>query len=132
MLSDKDAFKVGFLARCIADGVPPSGILPLVKQAQEKFAGLGGLIDKGIGAAGTAAGAVAGWGVPLALLAPPALGAAAGYGLARATDIDDTDVDDVKDTELLDEYRRQTEQLNRDSLIRRYAQNRKQTGRVFH
>lgn len=132
MLSAQDAFKVGFLARCAADGVPHDQILPLVKTAQEKFAGLTDLLAKGVGLGGKALGAVAGWGVPLAVLAPPALGAAAGYGLARATDIDDTDVDEIKDNELLGEYRRQTDQLNRDSVIRRYADKRQKTGRMFH
>ena len=132
MLSAQDAFKVGFLARCAADGIPHDRILPLIKQAQEKFAGLSDLVGKGIGLGGTVLGTAAGWGIPLAAIAPPALGAAAGYGLARATDIDDTDVDEIKDNELLGEYRRQTEQLKRDSLVRRYADKRHKTGRMFH
>ena len=99
-------------------------------------ASLGGMIAGGLGKAtalgGAALSGVAGWGIPIAALAPPALGAAAGYGLARATDVDDTDVDEIKDTELMDEYRRQIDQLKRGTTMRRYAQNRKQTGRVFH
>ncbi len=136
MLSVQDAFKVGFLSRCIADGVPTERIVPLIKEAQEKVAGLADLLGKGVGlggkALGATAGAVAGWGLPIAALAPPVLGAAAGYGLARATDLDDTDVDDIKDTELLDEYHRQTEQLKRESAMRRYARQRQRTGRMFH
>jgi hypothetical protein len=54
-------------------------------------------------------------------LGPPALGAAAGYGLARATDIDDEDVDSVKQQELIDEYRRSAAQLQHRNRTYRVA-----------
>lgn len=138
-LSARDAFKVGFLARCAAEGIRTEEIGPLVKQAEEKLAGVLGALGagasriggKGLALGGAALSGLAGWGVPLALLAPPAAGAAAGYGLARMTDIDDTDVNEIKDQELLEEYRRQTEALNRESAMRRFARQRKQTGRMF-
>lgn len=118
-LTAQEAFKVGFLARCVRDGQTPDQILARVKQAAallEKRAFLGGLLD----AAGGAAKSVAGYGLPLALAAPPVLGGLGGYALAKATDVDDTDVDDVKNREIVDELRRQTEALRRQKAVRDY------------
>jgi hypothetical protein len=46
-----------------------------------------------------------------ALAGPAVLGGAAGYGMSRLTDIDDTDVDEIKKREIIDEYYRQIELL---------------------
>lgn len=128
MLSSRDAFKVGFLGRCVERGMSPSQI----KEAADKLAGL---LGDAVGAVGGAAkgvtNAALGWGIPLAAAAPPVLGGMAGFGLAKATDIDDTDIDDIKDREVIDEYRRQAERLNRQRLVRQYAQSRRRTGRIF-
>lgn len=48
-----------------------------------------------------------------ALVAPPLLGAVAGYGLAKATDIDDTTVAEIQKQEQIDELRRQRDLLAR-------------------
>jgi outer membrane lipoprotein SlyB len=101
-LTAQEAFKVGFLARCVEDGLG-------------RWA-----TDVGIG-----------YGVPLAAAAPWVAGGAAGYGLARATDISDTDVGEIKDRELMSEYRRQTDQLLRQRAVRDYARAVRQSGRVF-
>ena len=82
-------------------------------------------VGKGVGSA------VDGYGLPLAIAAPPILGGLAGYGAAKATDIDDVDIDEVKERELADEYRRQTEKLLRQRAVRDYAKARQQTGRIF-
>lgn len=134
MLTDKEAFKVGFLARCVQDGLTPDQMLARVKLATdmlEKRAFIGGLLSGAAGAVGGAAKSVAGYGVPLALAAPPILGGLAGYGLAKATDIDDTDVDAIKNQELVEEYRRQAEALKRQKAVRDYTKEVKHTGRVF-
>ena len=130
-LAANEAYKVGFLARCVEADMSPDQMLSLVKQAQEKVAFLSGLLDraadvaKGVGSAGV------GYGIPLALAAPPVLGGLAGYGLERATDIDDTDIEDIKDKEVLEEYQRQTAKLLRDRQVRDYQANKKRTGRIF-
>lgn len=120
MLTPREAFKVGFLARCAEDGVSPADTLDRVKQAS---AVLDRLLTRGAEKTaflGELAGGVLNFAKdvgPYAALglaaAPPVIGGAAGYGLSRALDIDDTDVADVKDRELTEEYRRQTELLNR-------------------
>lgn len=112
-----DAFKVGFLARCVEDGLSPEQTLGAIKTAQDKLAGiletLAGIVKPVIGA---------GWnvGVPLALAAPPILGGLAGYGAARLGDIDETDVKAIQEKELLDTYKTETERLRRQKAMRDY------------
>lgn len=121
MLTPQEAFKVGFLARCARDGLTPPQMLARVKLAGdllEKHAVLGGLMGGAAGAAGGVANRVAGLGIPLALAAPPIVGGLGGYALARMTDVDDTDVDAIKNQELVDEYRRQAEALRRRRAVR--------------
>lgn len=140
-MTDEQAFKVGFLARCAHDRLGPVQTQASVRAAHrllEKYALLDkvwdlgkGLVGHGLDAGKSIAEHTLGYGVPLALAAPPVLGGLAGYGLARATDIDDTDVDDVRDREVSDEYRRQTAALLRRRAVRDYTQARRRTGRVF-
>ena len=103
MLDARTAFKVGFLLKCAEDGLGPDGAEALAKAAL-----FDGAWDtaKTLGSAGLAG----------ALLAPPVVGAAGGVLLSRATDVDDTDVDDVRRDvrrdELVQELLRQSEHLN--------------------
>jgi hypothetical protein len=119
-LNALEAFKVGFLSRCVEAGLGVDEIAGCVKRARdmmEKHAGLIGDLGGGLKALG---GGLLQYGVPLALAAPPILGGAAGYGLSRATDVDDTDVADIKNQEVIDEYRRQSERLKRQKAVRDY------------
>lgn len=117
-LTSREAFKVGFLARCAEEGLSADQIADRVKAAGDKFASfLGGL--------GSAAGSVLSTGIPLALAAPIALGGVAGYGLSRATDIDDTDVDEIKNNELLDTYSAETAKLRRQQAVRAFKAGQK-------
>lgn len=127
MLTAKEAFKIGFLAKCAEDGLTPDEMLSRVTQAKaaiEKRAFIGGLLGSAAGAVGGAAKNVAGYGIPLALAAPPILGGLAGYGLAKATDVDDTDVEDIKNRELVEEYKRQAAKLQQQNAVRRFKQDR--------
>lgn len=124
MLSRKDAFKVGFLSRCVEQGMSLTDIHGAVKEAHEKLAAIS---DKLVDAASTGLK----WGIPSLLAAPPILGGLAGYTAARLGDIDDRDVDDVKGQELIGEYQRQTERLNREKKTRLAMANRPKPGRVF-
>ena len=132
MLTPQEAFKVGFLARCVEDGLNPAQMLAAVKQASdmlEKRAFVGTLLGKGVDVVRGVGKGIAGYGVPLALVAPPVIGGLAGYGLARATDIDDTDVDEVKDREVIEEYRRQTEGLARHKAMKEHRRPTRPLGR---
>jgi hypothetical protein len=134
MLTPREAFKVGFLARCAEDGLTPDQMLSRVKLAAEMFekrAFLGKLLDKGVDAGLGAAGGMARLGGLAAVIAPPVLGAMGGYGLAKATDVDDTDVDEIKKRELVEEYQRQAAKMHRQKLVRSYKNDVQRTGRVF-
>jgi len=130
-LTPVEAFKVGFMARCADDGLDMLAIRARVKSAMEKTAIVGKVIDAAKDLGKGVIDAAAGWGIPLALAAPPIAGGLAGYGLARATDIDDTDVAEIKDREVIDEYRRNRDQLMRQRATRDYLKARQRTGRVF-
>ena len=131
MLDSRDAFKVGFLSRCVEDGLTLEATHQRVKEASEKLAGLLDLPGKMLELAKPVIGTTLGYGVPALLAAPPILGGLAGYTAAKAMDIGDEDVEEVKKRELLDEYKRQEAKLRREKTIRTYRAQRKRTGRVF-
>lgn len=123
-VSGRDAFKAGFLARCARDG------LCREDQLLGRLAALSGVLEKRASWLDAAfkVGLLTGG---AALLAPLVAGGVGGYYAARAVDVDDADVDDIKKQELLQEYRRQTERLLRTRAVRDYVQDVRQTGRVF-
>lgn len=129
-LDAQQAFKVGFLTRCVQDGLNPEQMLERVKQAQdmlEKRAFLGSLLNLG----GSVGKGLASYGIPAALAAPPILGGLGGYALAKATDVDDTDVEEIKNRELVAEYQRQAERLRHQNDARKYKSEKPATGRAF-
>lgn len=123
-MTSKEAFKIGYLSRCVEDGLSNDEILGSVKTASDKLAGLTDAVGKLITTVG-------GIGVPLALAVPPGLGILGGYGLAKATDVDERDVKDLQRQEVLDTYRRESERARRQKALRDYAKYRQRTGRVF-
>lgn len=96
--------------------------LAAVKTAADKVAGLldlpvegaKGLLHFGTGTL-----------LPAALLAPPILGGIGGYGLAKATDIGDDDVNAIKDREVVNAYKTEAEKLRRQRATREAAKNKK-------
>ena len=141
MLTPKEAFKIGFLSRCVEDGLSLEQAHDRVKMATDllqKQAGVGEVISKTLELPGKALdmakpvlGAGLNWGIPLALAAPPILGGVAGYTLGKMGDVDDTDVDEIKKRELIESYKRHANALKRAKKVRDYQAKRKQTGRVF-
>lgn len=133
-LTAHEAFKCGFLSRCIEDGLAPEEIARSVKVAcdlLEKEAVVGSLLSSVAELGKGAVGAAAHYGIPAAIVAPPLLGAAGAYGLAKMTDIDDRDVEDVKNREVIDEYARQTDKLKRLKAVKDYMKSKQRTGRIF-
>jgi len=122
MLTDRQNFKLAFMSRCIEDGITtPAEIHERVKRAidelnngPEKQALVGEVLDF--------AGRLGGMALPIAFAAPPVLGAGAGYLAARATDVDDADIEEVKRQELIDELRRQTAKARRRHAVKDYRQ----------
>lgn len=134
-LTPREAFKYGFLGRCVEEGMSLPEAHQQVKLAIDKMAGLSFMIEKPMGAGVDAVKGLgkAVWsaGIPAALAIPPVLGGLAGYGLARATDINDKDEKEVKSDELKDEYARQTELLLRTKALRDARMKRKRSGRLL-
>jgi len=141
-LSGRDAFKVGFLSRCVEMGMTTDQIDQHVKQA-----GLGavlGTLGKALGTVGTAgtkavggmteglAKSLAGTAAPLLLAAPPVIGGLGGWGLASATDVDDTDIDEMKTKEIKEELERQTAMLQRARLRQLASEHVKTKGRKIY
>ena len=123
MLTSEQAFKAAFIARCADAGMGPAAMAAAadrLSDAYEKSASLTDLLTRlgGLGAAGL-------------VVAPPALGAGAGYGLAKLTDTDDTDVADVKRQEMVDEYLRQAARLKNESAARAKRDARRPAGRIL-
>lgn len=131
MLTNAEAFKVGFLSRCVEEGLNMDEAHGRVKMAVDKLAGLTDLPGKALDLLKPVLSTGLGYGIPLALAAPPVLGGIAGYAAGAMSDVDDTDVGEIKKQELRAEYQRLTKKLVRNKRIRDYRATRKRTGRVF-
>jgi hypothetical protein len=121
-LTPRQQFKVGFIMQCIQEGdTTPEAIEKRANAilGMEKEAVLGKLVDLGKELGGTALS----WMIPLGLAAPPIAGAGLGYAAARATDVDDTDVEEARQQELIEEYRRQSAKIKRRKLFAEMRRN---------
>lgn len=110
-LTFKERFKLGFIARCVREGMTAGEIADACEKAAADLrdpAKRAGALDWALGV-----------GVPLALLAPPAVGAGIGYAAGRASDVDDVDIQEVRDRELVNEYRRQAAMARQEAAARR-------------
>ena len=134
MLSELESFKVGFINRCVEDGLSTEEALFRVKSASDQL----DAVEKQAGTFGD----IVGGGADLAqyignkallagLVVPPVLGGLAGYSHAKLTDVDDDDVDDFKKQELIDEFKRQSEKLRHSQALRAYKDRRKKRSNVY-
>ena len=136
-MTPQEAFKLGFLARCVEGGLSDEQTNALAKRAadlvgeQEKSAFTADAAGKVIGGVMEAGGKAVYPLAALALATPPALGGLAAYFKNQATDIDEDDVESVKRQELIAQYRRMADQLRRQKQLRDYKQERQRTGQVF-
>lgn len=128
-----EAFKVGFLARCVEVGLSPTETKQLAKQASACFTkagfastlgGLGKLTSAVVGSVGLPA-------LTAAAVAPPALGGMAAYLYNKATDADANDVKEIKQKELIQTYRRMADQLRRHRRIREQRSSSNRSSQVF-
>jgi hypothetical protein len=124
----KEAFRLGFLARCAEEGLTGDHLEARIKSAAEKkswwwtipaagaatLAG-GSLLRGGIHDAVSGAGTLAGLIPAGGLLA----GAGLGYGAAKLTEPNITD-DDIKSQELADTYRIYAEKARANRRARQY------------
>ncbi len=111
MLTPRENFKFAFLSRCIESGITtPEEIHETVKKALDE---LDTPTEKQAGGLFDLAGDIGGWTLAGLAAAPPVIGAGLGYAAARAGDVDDADVEEVKRQEVIDELRRQAKRLRR-------------------
>lgn len=106
-MTNEEAFRLGFFAKCAEAGLSPTQVAQLTKRAMEKQANP--LASLGAGA-GWLLGTPTGLMAATAALAPPA----AGYlGGAAAANISDETLDPkaLKKQELLAEYKRMTNRI---------------------
>jgi hypothetical protein len=117
MLTERQAFKAGFLYKCADAGLTMDEAAALAKAAAAhiKTAGVQDLLMKpynaAIDVAGQGLSRLGTLGIAGLVAGPALLGGAAGLGLSKLMDVDDTDVKSVKKQELIDEYRRQVRRL---------------------
>lgn len=126
-MNKSQAFKLGFLSRCVEEGLTVEQTRALVKVGVEKVA----LVKEIVSGLSNLGQTALGMGVPIALAAPPILGGVAGYAAGKLSDVDDTDAAEIKKQELISEYKRQAERLRRQRAIRDYKKQVKSTGRIF-
>lgn len=118
MLTEKEAFKVGFLYKCADAGLTQEETIQAAKCAEAflKQADVQDFLTKPYNVAWDIAAntgkSLGNIGVAGLLLGPGAIGAGLGAGAAAITDVDDTDVAAIKQQELIDEYNRQKALLN--------------------
>jgi len=108
-MTPKEAFKVGFMHKCAADGLTPEQTMERIRHAKFMMkAAQTPILSDLVSAGGTAMK----WGIPLALLAPPVAGLGAGYTLAKMRD-ETFDKDEAMKKEEIAEYQRAVEKLRR-------------------
>jgi hypothetical protein len=137
-MDSKEAFKLGFLSRCVEEGLPPAKINSMVKQADYLIkAGILSLfspVEAGK-MAGKATGAAAkNLAIPLiglTLAAPPTAGALSAYLINKATDEDDLNIADLRNMELANEYANMTARLNAGIKLKQLNKNKKNRGQVY-
>jgi len=121
-----EAFKLGFLSRCVEEGMNPEQTHGLSKMAASLFSPMGE-VRNAVGTLGDMAPYLA-----AGLAIPPALGGLAAYFANQATDTESSQgVDNIKRQELQETYERMAGQLQRQKERQDYKAKRKSTGRIF-
>ena len=117
-MTPKEAFRFGFMARCIEEGLSHEKTAELIKKADDNIIGM--LKEVTYPALG------------LALATPPAVGGLAAYFANKATDTDASDVEEIKQKELIESYSRMAQQLERQKALRESkAERNKRKRQVF-
>ncbi len=126
-----EAFKLGFLTRCVEEGLSPEDTVKLVKSASDCFNKESGIVSDTIGTAGKVIGSLGTPALIGAAALPPALGGLAAYFHNKATDTDAEEVEEVKKKELIQTYQRMADQLRRHKKLQNQRTEKKRTGQVF-
>lgn len=113
-MTPKEAFKIGFLQKCAADGLSPAQTMLRIQHAKFMLKA-GSAITKSAGPMASGLGAA--WDATkklglLYMLAPLALGGLGGYGIAKLQD-STYDAGEARKREEISEYGRALQQLQR-------------------
>ena len=125
-LSSRERFKVAFLEKCAEDGLSTDEMLEKVKTAQARIkqASIGEWGKYlGLGALSAATGltqSLGDYAVPALLAAPIVGGGVAGHLAATAQEPTDDTVKDIQHDELINEYKRQAENLRQQRELKNY------------
>jgi len=108
MLTPKQAFKAGFLKRCLDLGVDPAEAAEayLEKRALGENP-VSGLVGKALDVGASGLRMLGNWSLPVLAL-PPVAAYMAGHALGKARSPDALDLKSLREVELMDELRRQT------------------------
>ncbi len=113
--SARDDLRYGFLLECSRSGLSADEICEFAEKVAAEKASVGPLLASLLSAATSGVSSVAGTALPIAgaamLAAPPAAGYLAGRTLADLEEREAFDPEDIRTQELIDEYRRQRQQL---------------------
>lgn len=138
-----EAFRLGFMARCVEEGLSADETYALSKTASASMEKLGftkWIAEQALGPFNETAKTTKNMAdavssampfVGMGLMAPPVLGGTAAWLVNHATDTDGSDVEEAKQHELIDTYNRMSGQLQRQKQLQAYKAKRKRTGQVF-
>jgi len=120
-MEPREAFKIGFMARCVEEGLSHEKTAELMEKAASST--LSSLLEFGKGVIIPAAA--------VAAAAPPTLGGLAAYFKNKTMDSDSDDIEEIKQKEMADSYRRMADQLRRAKALQTRKAGRKRSGQVF-
>lgn len=128
-MTPQEAFKLGFLARCVEENLSQEKIA----EAADFFSKLAvhPLLDAIISGAKGVINPAFRYGTYAALAAPPALGAGAAYFANKASEPDAKELKELQNSELLDEYARATQHLEQQAKLREYKKERKRPKNIY-
>lgn len=127
-MTPQEAFKIGFLARCVEENYGPEKIAALSGMMTEKMGGvLGELSDT---FTDLAKGGLMMTGTGL-MVAPWLAGGGLAYAANKASDPTHADIDEIKNQELIDEYTQAAQQLKQQQELRKYKQQRTKSRGIY-
>ena len=129
-MTPQEAFKIGFLARCVEENYGPEKIAALSGMMTEKV-GFTGVLGELTDTATDTAKATAILGGTALLSAPWLAGGGLAYAANKASDPTHADIDEIKNQELIDEYTQAAQQLKQQQDLRKYKQQRTKSRGIY-
>jgi enoyl-CoA hydratase/carnithine racemase len=119
-MTPQEAFKLGFLARCVEENF-----------SQEKIAVLSDRLSKEANEILDTITDVGKFGLGTALAAPPLAGMLTSYLANKVSEPTELDVNEIRQRELLDEYRRSAQKLEHQRARRAFKQQANKNNSIY-